>query len=151
MTRAWLLGLSLLSACGPEFEPRDGRWEFAVGEIFDDGCGTISDMLSVDFALKANGDGTFTITPDEANGAIPCELSGKEFECPQHVLRAKLSGATVDVTLTEVGSFTSETEGSGRRDARATCSGTQCSLVSAVTKVQFPCTAALEFMVAHAE
>ncbi|PCC72437.1 hypothetical protein SAMN02745121_01614 [Nannocystis exedens] len=153
MSRAWLVGLSLLSACGPEFEPREGRWEFLSGEVLDERCGEITERLSVDFMLEMKRGGRFTIAPVDATGTIACELAGMEFECPEHLVRVTISGTdvTLDVSMTEVGSFTSETEGSGRRDARVVCRGSQCPLAAAVAKVTFPCTAALEFMVAHAE
>ena len=151
--RAWLVGLSLLSACSSGFEPREGRWEFLAGEVLDEGCGAITERLSVDFALELGRGGRFTIDPDDASGMIACELAGMEFECPEHLVRVTISGtdATLDVNMTEVGSFTSETAGSGRRDLRVVCMGGQCPLVAAVSQASFPCTAALEFMVAHAE
>lgn len=153
MKRAWFLVVSLLVGCGNEFEPRDGRWNFLPGETIDESCGSITDMLSGDFVLTNENGGTFTILADNTTGVFACELSGKEFDCPEHLLRAKISmtDVTLDVTTTEVGSFTSETVGSGRRDARVVCNGSQCSLVAAVAKVKFPCTAAFEFMVEHAE
>src|SRR5690349_16922408 len=112
MTRAWLVGLSLLSACSSGFEPREGRWEFLAGEVLDEGCGAITQRLSVDFVLATKRGGRFTIEPVDASGAIACELAGMDFECPEHLVRVTISGtdATLDVNMTEVGSFTSETE-----------------------------------------
>lgn len=153
MTRAWLVGLSLSSACSPGFEPSEGRWEFVVGEVLDDGCGEITERLAVDFMLETKRGGRFTVEPVDGSGAIPCELAGMEFECPEHLVRVTIKGtdAILDARMTEVGSFASETEGSGRRDARVVCTGGQCPLVAAVSQTTFPCTAALEFMAAHVE
>lgn len=153
MTRAWLVGLSLLSACSPGFEPREGRWEFLLGEVLDEGCGEITERLAVDFMLETKRGGRFTVEPVDGSGAIACELAGMEFECPEHLVRVSISGTDVilDASMTEVGSFTSETAGSGRREARVVCTGGQCPLVAAVSQTNFPCTAAIEFMAAHAE
>ncbi len=65
-------------------------------------------------------------------------------------VQVRISGIDVilDASVTEVGSFLGD-RGQRRREARGGVQGGQCPLVAAVCR-RFPCTAALEFMAAHA-
>ncbi|MDC0670851.1 hypothetical protein [Nannocystis radixulma] len=147
MVRVLLLSssLALVSACGPEFEPRDGHWAFAEGKRLEDSCGLITGMLASDFSLVANGDGTITLDADNTNGSFECDLSGREFECPEHQVRAMSGQAKLDIWLRFSGTFSSETEASGRRDAEVTCDGAGCDGLAALARVKFPCAVAMEF------
>lgn len=149
MKRALFLGLAVVSAslasCGePEISPATGTWVFVNGDQLVNTCS--SDMIDVssgDFTLLNNGDGTFTIDPEDGSDAFLCTLEGEgAYTCPMRLQQStKLDplDATLEVRVSATGTFSSPTATKGQQDATITCVGTQCALAEAAGMVTFPC------------
>lgn len=149
MMRALWLGLavvlaSLTSCAEPEISPATGTWVFVNGEQLVNTC--TSDMIDVssgDFTLLNNGDGTFTIDPEDGSDAFLCTLEGDgAYTCPMRLQESnKIDGldATIEVRVSATGTFSSATATKGQQDATVDCTGTACPLAAAAAMVTFPC------------
>ena len=99
--------------------------------------------------LDNNGDGTFTVTADE--NVFDCSLDGDNFSCPARLYGENDVGAAtgldavVHYNVSVSGSFSSETEMSGRQLYEITCEGADCATVEAAVMVTTPCGWAQDF------
>lgn len=159
MKRAVFLALCIVpftSSCGGpgggEVRPKSGTWGIAFSAPSVNTCGTEVDITSGDFRVTDNGDGTFTVDPQDGNAPFDCTIDGDSFECPERV-HATLSQSGIDAVVTvkirEEGTFSSSTEATGVRSGSAVCVGSACSTVEQVFKVTFPCEAEAEFVASH--
>lgn len=154
MKRAVLLALCTVSfmSCGePQIEPATGTWGIAFSAPTTNTCGDAVDFSSGDFGLTNNGDGTFTVDPKDGSATFDCTVDGERFTCPERVLRSTpLEGydATLELRVSETGTFSANTEASGRRDGSATCTGSACALAPTIG-LTFPCDWSASFTASH--
>lgn len=139
-----------LCACGPE--PATGTWLFANGEVITNTCDIDeSDPSSGNFTLINNGNGTFTIDPEDDSDPFLCTLDGADFICPKRLQESfDLPNATVDVNVTAQGFFDSDTFiSSGRQKVTISCSGDGCGNAAFLLKLDFPCTTLVGFTASY--
>ena len=138
MPRALLPLTLLLAACG--VEPRTGTWLFTNDEVKTNTCKV--DIAAGDFALINNGDGTFTVDPEDGTDPFKCVLDGDAFDCPQR-LQGTISEPGVDAVISfnvrAAGTFDSETYALGTQTGVGTCTGSACPVASTVLGIPFPC------------
>lgn len=144
MTRALLLGLLLVPlACTDTLEPKSGTWTFVNREVTKNTCtDDQTEPNEGDFVVLNNGDGTFTIDPDDGSELFLCTLDGDSYTCPKRLQETvKIDGtdARLEIRVSASGTFSSEREATGQQDATIECIGSQCALVSAVSGVTLPC------------
>lgn len=149
MTRAVSLALVVLaslsiSCAEDEIQPESGLWVFVNGETVKNTCN--NDMIepaSGDFSLINNGDGTFTVDPEDGSAAFLCDLHGDgTYACPkrlQQSTKIDLIDATLEVNVSASGSFSSPRVTSGQQDAIISCVGTQCDFAASAAGTMFPC------------
>ena len=156
LTLMFVCAASLIFACaddgdGSNIEPRSGAWDFSGSAPVDDTC-NYEDLYTDQpgtFVLDNNGDGTFTVTAGE--NVFECTISGLTFSCPERLFGENDVGAAagldaiVSYNVSVTGSFSSETEMSGRQLFSLDCEGADCATVEAVVGVMTPCGWAQDF------
>ena len=143
------LALSLC-ACGPE--PATGTWLFTNGEVITNTCEIDeSDPSSGNFTLINNGDGSFTIDPEDGSEPFLCTLDGADFICPERLQENfDLPNASIDVKVSARGIFESDTfVSSGRQEVTISCEGDGCGAAALLFKLDFPCTAVVAFTASY--
>jgi hypothetical protein len=152
---------TLLASCGNggsgggSADPPSGTWHFNGGSVVDDTCGYPSPPTDPDgdFTITNNGDSTFTV--DEADGTrmFDCTLSGSSFNCPDRLyedIDASPLTAVVHVHVRATGSFSSDTQASGRETADVTCDGADCASVASYAGISaFPCSYSQDFTASY--
>lgn len=146
MRRALLLGLlSAPLACGDagsSIEPMTGTWVFVNGEVITNTCADEAEPGSGDFTLLNNGDGTFTIDPEDGSEAFLCTLDGADFTCPkrlQETVPVDGVDATIQIRVSAIGTLSSPRAAKGQQDAVVECTGSACGTVASLAGVTFPC------------
>lgn len=144
MTRALLLALLLapLACADPPPEPLTGTWVFVNNEVVKNTCSDEFEPGSGDFTLLNNGDGTFTIDPEDGSEAFLCTLDDADFSCPERLQETvPVDGvdATLEIHVGATGTLSSNRVAKGQQDAVITCTGGACGLVAAAAGVSFPC------------
>jgi hypothetical protein len=126
----------------PDANPPTGAWEYMEGASISDSCmipGYEVDA-STEFGLTNNGDGSFTVLREGQN--IECDISGSSFSCaPVALDPATVDGvdATINFSVTYVGTFDSDTMITGERTIDTSCSGAACAQVESLYMMSFPC------------
>jgi hypothetical protein len=152
-----IVSTALAAACGDggsgpgSTNPPTGTWHFNGGSVTDDTCEYPDPPTDPDgdFTITNNGDGTFTV--DEADGTrmFDCTLSGSSFSCPDRLyedIDAAPLAATVHVHVRATGSFSSDTQASGRETADVSCDGADCAAVAAYAGISaFFCSYSQDF------
>lgn len=149
MKRAWMIGGALaLCACGePDVEPASGKWAFVNGTVVKNTCDDSAEVSSGEFTIVNNGDGTFTVDPEDGSDAFLCTLDGEGFACPSRLQGSEVvsANATLEVKVSASGSFSSNTAASGRQDGTVSCTGSDCAALSVLTGVTLPCEISVSF------
>lgn len=156
MTRALLLGLLLVPlACADGIDPLSGKWVFLNGEVTKNTC--TSDQGEPNdgtFTLLNNGDGTFTIDPEDGSELFLCTLTDDSFTCPKRLqgsTKIDMVDATLEIRVSATGTFSSDRAAAGQQDAVVDCTGSSCALVEAAAKVTFPCEVAATYSASFKE
>lgn len=151
MKRALLLALCIvpIASCGePEVEPVTGTWTIVNSAPSMNTCGDAAEASSGDFLLTNNGDGTFTVDPQDGTEAFHCTIDGDAFTCPERLQETVTQAgidAKVDIKVSASGTFSSNTAASGQQDLVAVCTGSQCGLVESALGFTLPCGATAPF------
>ena len=124
-----------LVACAPD--PPTGTWLFVDGEVVTNTCNNADvDIASGNFALYNNGNGTFTVDPEDGSDPFLCTQDAADFVCPQRLQGSyNILGAVIEVRVDIRGTFDSDTFAAGTQRAEGSCSGAACGL----TGIDFPC------------
>ena len=133
-----------------DIQPLSGLWYFDEGAIFDDSCVYEDKPTNGSglFAVKNNGDSTFTI--DTADGTDPflCSLSGRKFTCPERAQSdipiAELN-STLKVHVSASGELSSSSKASGYQKATISCEGTMCKPAADFLNIALPCSYSIRF------
>lgn len=155
LTLTFVCAASLIVACaedgGSDISPRSGTWDFYGSAPTDDTCG-YPDLYTDppgNFELENNGGGSFTVTADE--NVFNCTIDGANFSCPERLYGENDVGAAagldavVHYTVSVTGSFSSDSELSGRQLYELVCEGADCATVEAAVMVTTPCGWAQDF------
>ncbi|MFO7567019.1 MAG: hypothetical protein R6X02_30525 [Enhygromyxa sp.] len=136
---------------GSDIEPRSGTWNFMGSDPVDDTC-NYEDLYTDppgQFDLTHNGDGTFTV--DDGTNVFDCDLDGATFSCPERAAGENDVGAAFNIdavvtfSVSVTGSFSSDTQMSGRQLMTVVCEGADCGTVEDVVGVTTPCGWAQDF------
>ncbi|MCA9636047.1 MAG: hypothetical protein KC420_08460 [Myxococcales bacterium] len=138
---ATLLATSSLAlvACAPN--PPSGNWLFVDTGVVQNTCNN-NDATPNDgnFTLLNNQNGTFTVDPEDGSDPFNCVLDGENFSCPDRV-QDTIQGlnASIEVSVSIVGFFDSDTYAEGTQKASVTCTGDGCGAAQIFTGIDFPC------------
>lgn len=141
------------SSDGPDVvDPRSGAWEYSEYTPVSNDCDIPVEYGNGGggFGLVSNGDGSFTVFPNDDTAAFDCELEGADFVCPDRATeRAEI--APYDAVLvgqaSAEGTFSDDENASGSQTAVIECEGADCSLLEQVTGAEFPCNFEVDFVI----
>jgi len=128
--------------------PKIGAWGYDEVTPVSSTCpGNIQQGGTGTFAIDSSSSTSFHVVPNDGTAPFSCSLTGSAFDCPERAtatqdLRPALD-AVVTVRAIAKGTFSSSTQATGRQEATATCTGTQCSATGAT----FPCMAKVDFVI----
>jgi hypothetical protein len=147
MHRLAMVILLLSSACAEDpIVPDTGRWRYMELRVVEDSCDTPALAAMGDFDItRANEDG-FTVDPLD-QPPFECALSGASYDCNDRSVDYSDDAvdATVTLTVSASGTFSSPTATSGEQVYRATCSGPDCNLAETFLMTSFPCDKSVEY------
>ena len=149
-----LVALTTTIACGDDFEgPAEGTWSYTDISPINDECNVGADIVVTgQFVIEDNGDGSFHVDTLDSQPNFDCTLSGSDFTCPNRIAD---SYEEADTTLTwhvdTEGSFDGPTFIEGTQSGVVECSGSQCSFAEQQFNTSFPCQLDTEFVAAFQE
>lgn len=142
------------SSDGPDaVDPRSGAWEYREYTPVSNDCDVPADYGNGGggFGLVSNGDGSFTVFPNDDTAAFDCELDGADFVCPDRATERADVDPQLDATLvgqaSAEGTFSDDENASGRQSAVIDCEGGDCALLEQVLGAEFPCTFEVDFVI----
>jgi hypothetical protein len=133
-------------------EPRTGVWDYSDYSPEDNDCNIPSDYGNGGggFGLVNNGDGSFTVIPNDDTDPFDCDLNGADFDCPDRATETEeVPGydAVLVGQATAEGTFSDPENATGTQTAVINCEGGDCGLVELATGADFPCTFGVVFTV----
>ncbi len=143
------VGIAMLVGCGA-VGPDSGTWLYEEVQVAEDTCNADGEISDPDgeFYIRNNGDGTFTIDPNDGTDIFSCTLSGASFDCPSRLVE-EVEDATVGIALdvqgVAVGKIANSKRASGSQTGDVTCAGAGCGLIEGVFGTTFPCTVTWDF------
>ena len=136
-----------------DVDPRSGVWDYTEYEPNTNDCNLPESYGNGGggFGLDNNGDGTFTVIPNDGTDPFDCTMEGADFDCLDRATEEEVVDPQYDATLigqaTATGTFDDPESGSGTQTAVVECEGTDCSLLELATGVDFPCTFSIDFVI----
>ena len=106
--------------------------------------------------LTDNGDGTFTVAPEDGTASFTCTLDGADFTCDERTAQeVDLSDMGLSAVLgfdaVATGTFSSNTAMAGQETAVVDCTGDSCATVESMLGVSFPCDVDADFTAVYTE
>lgn len=144
--------LLAMTAIGCGIEPESGTWSY--DDQTPQGCGNGAQYLRDGdgmFALRNNGDGSFTVDPQDGGEIFDCTLDGSDYDCPERLSRTYdledlgVGEGTASLRVSVRGEFEASDQATGTQTGRLECSGAGCALAASQLGTTFPCNVSVDF------